>query len=101
MLAIAFKRHHRGNATLSVLGLNLALIACGVMIWLAHPATMVTPLFVADGYALFYMALILIATLATATLSHAYLEGLSGEKEERSEERRGGKGWVRKGRAWW
>src|SRR3546814_10525421 len=27
MLAIAFKRHHRGTATLSVLGLNLALIA--------------------------------------------------------------------------
>src|SRR3546814_17566795 len=52
------------------------------MIWLAHPATMVTPLFVVDGYALFYMALILIATLATATLSHAYLEGFSGEKEE-------------------
>src|SRR3546814_12910647 len=82
MLGIAFKRNQRGNATLSGLGLNRALIACGAVIWLAHPATMVTPLFVVDGYALFYMALILIATLATATLSHAYLEGFSGEKEE-------------------
>jgi len=82
MLAIAFKRHHRGNATLSVVGLNLALFACAVMIWIAHPAMMVTPLFAVDGYALFYMALILVATLATATLSHAYLEGFKGEKEE-------------------
>src|SRR3546814_18697107 len=48
----------------------------------ALPAMMVTPLFVGDGYALFYMARILIATLATVTLSHAYLEGFSGEKEE-------------------
>ncbi|NGY05049.1 NADH-quinone oxidoreductase subunit NuoN [Solimonas terrae] len=82
MLAIACKRHHQGNATLSVIGLNLALIACGAMIYVAQPAMTVTPLLVVDGYALFYMALILVATLATATLSHAYLEGFKGEKEE-------------------
>lgn len=82
MLAIAFRRHHWGNATLSVIGLNVALLACIVLIYVGGPATIVTPLLVIDGYALFYMALILVATLATATLSHAYLEGFDGEREE-------------------
>lgn len=82
MLAIAYRRHHRGNATIAVIGLNLALAACLGLIWAGGPATVVTPLFVVDGYALFYMALILVTTLATATLSHAYLEGFKGEREE-------------------
>ncbi|WP_020650566.1 NADH-quinone oxidoreductase subunit NuoN [Solimonas variicoloris] len=82
MLAIAFRRRHTANATLAVIGLNLALAACVALIWTAHPATIVTPLLVVDGYALFYMALILVTTLATATLSHAYLENASGEREE-------------------
>lgn len=80
MLAIAFKRNHWWNATTSVVGLNLALIAC---ILAAQGGTQtVTPLLVVDGYAVFYMALILVTTLATATLSHAYLEGYDNNKEE-------------------
>lgn len=80
MLAIAFRRHHRGNATCAVVGLNLALLACVPL--LAVPATSITPLLIVDGYAAFYMGLILVTTLATATLSHAYLEGYEGNKEE-------------------
>ncbi|NKF22185.1 NADH-quinone oxidoreductase subunit NuoN [Solimonas marina] len=82
MLAIAFKRRHRGNATLAVFGLNLALLTSLGMLYIGHEAITVTPLFVVDGYALFYTALILVATLATATLSYAYLEGFKGEREE-------------------
>lgn len=80
MLAIAFKRHHRGNATCAVIGLNLALLSC-VPLLLAEPVQ-ITALLVVDGYAAFYMALILVTTLATATLSHPYLEGYAGNKEE-------------------
>ncbi|WP_028081691.1 NADH-quinone oxidoreductase subunit NuoN [Solimonas soli] len=82
MLAIAFNRRHWGNATTAVVGLNVALLSCIWLIWSDHPDTIVTPLFVIDGYALFYMALILVTTLATATLSHAYLERFRGEREE-------------------
>lgn len=80
MLAIAFRRHHRGNATCAVVGLNLAALAC-VPLLFGEPVT-ITPLLVVDGYAAFYMGLILMTTLATATLSHAYLEGYEGNKEE-------------------
>ena len=82
MLAIAFKRHHRMNATLAVIGGNVATVA---MIWLfffQEGAQQVTPLLVVDKYALLYMVMMAITTLATATLSHAYLEGFQGEKEE-------------------
>lgn len=82
MLAIAFKRRHGGNATVAVIGLNLALASCVWLIWRDHSALAVTPLFMVDGYALFYMALILVTTLATVTLAHPYLERLAGEKEE-------------------
>lgn len=82
MLAIAFKRHHKMNATLAVIGGNFALLS---MIWLffnQQGAQQVTPLLVIDSYALLYMGMIAITTLATATLSHAYLEGFQGQKEE-------------------
>ena len=82
MLAIAFKRRHWGNATTAVIGLNVALLTAIWLIWDGMPATIVTPLFVVDGYALFYMALILVTTLATATLSHPYLERFKGAREE-------------------
>ncbi len=80
MLAIAFKRHHRGNASVAVIGLNLALLACVPL--LGAERVFITPLLVVDGYAAFYMGLILVTTLATATLSHAYLEGYDGNREE-------------------
>jgi NADH-quinone oxidoreductase subunit N len=83
MLAIAFGRSHRWNATLAVMGLNITL---AVTLWLAFSQPMapqlVTPLLVLDPYAYFYMTLILASTLACATLMHAYMEGYSSNKEE-------------------
>ena len=80
MLAIAFGRHHRANATVAVVGLNLALLSC-VPLFTAAPQQ-VTALLTIDGFSAFYMALVLVCALGTATLSHAYLERFDGEKEE-------------------
>jgi NADH-quinone oxidoreductase subunit N len=80
MLAIAVKRNHWWNATFCVAGLNLALMSVIAATYVVPQVE--TPLLVVDGFALFYYALILILTLATATLSHAYLEGHRGHKEE-------------------
>ena len=80
MLAIALYRNHRLTALLSVLGLILCLIA----IW---PATAVaprhvTPLFVIDRYALFYMGLIFAAGIAVLLLSYGYLAARRERPEE-------------------
>jgi len=80
MLSIAIRRHHWWNATLTVVGLNLALAS--IVIAARVTPQLVTPLLMVDGYALFYMAIILIATLGCATLSYAYMEGYPGNREE-------------------
>ena len=82
MLAIAFKRNHFMNATVTVLGLNASLAAVW---WVSSRVALpqpVTDLFVVDSFACFYMALILVATLACVTLAHAYMETHSGNREE-------------------
>ena len=81
MLLISIKRHHAFSATVTVLGLNAAL---GWIIWFfmnGSPAP-VMALFMVDGFALFYMALILIAGLACCTLAHAYIHDYQDNKEE-------------------
>jgi NADH-quinone oxidoreductase subunit N len=87
MLAIAFRRNHWWTATLTVTGLNLALLPLFMHFWFPGVFTlplpqMVTPLLVIDNYAGFYMALILVAALATAALLHVYMEGYQGNREE-------------------
>lgn len=80
MLGIAVRRHHSATAAVTVIGLTLALLSVFVAAQ-SLPQT-VTPLLRIDGYACFYMVLILVATLACATLAHAYLETYPGNKEE-------------------
>jgi NADH-quinone oxidoreductase subunit N len=82
MLAIAVKRNHFWNATLTVVGLNVALLSVAWLAWHGLYPVRVTPLLVVDGYSLFYSALIIATTLACATLSHAYMEGYPGNREE-------------------
>ena len=85
-LAIAWRRNHDLTFILSVAGLNLALLSL-------VPALKVVPLEVTtllqvDRFALLYMGIVLVATLACATLAHAYLgktntgEGFPGNREE-------------------
>lgn len=80
MLAIAFCRNHRLTALLSLLGLVLCLIA----IWPASAVAprQVTPLFAIDPYALFYMGLIFVASIAVLLLSYGYLAARSEPPEE-------------------
>jgi NADH-quinone oxidoreductase subunit N len=80
MLGIAFCRDHRLTALLSLLGL----VFCLAVIWPASEVAprQVTPLFVIDRYALFYMGLIFAASIAVLLLSYGYL----GARREQPEE---------------
>ncbi|MFO1368020.1 MAG: NADH-quinone oxidoreductase subunit NuoN [Marinagarivorans sp.] len=80
MLAIAAKRHHTFNTLVCLGGLNLALAAT---YWAAKviPIT-VTPLFIVDGYALFFTALILVSGLGSATLINTYIDSFKYNREE-------------------
>lgn len=82
MLAIAFKRHHFFNATLTVIGLNVALIS---VFWIAQNGSLpqyATEVLVVDMYSLFYIALILICALACVTLTYNYVDSHPGNREE-------------------
>lgn len=81
MLLIALRRHHWWTATIAVAGLNAAVMAV-VYVALRLPPVAVTPLLVVDYFSLFYMGLVLVATLACCTLSHAYMEKYRGNREE-------------------
>ena len=80
MLSIAIKRQHDDNATITVIGLNAALVSV-YLAWQGGPQQ-VTPLLMIDAHACLYMAIALFATLACATLMHAYIEGYDDNKEE-------------------
>ena len=62
MLSIAWRRNHFLNATLSVIGLNAALVS----LWFVGQAGAmdVTPLMRVDGFAMLYTGLVLLASLA-------------------------------------
>ncbi|MAA63570.1 MAG: NADH-quinone oxidoreductase subunit NuoN [Alteromonadaceae bacterium] len=79
MLGIAWRRQHAATALVSILGLNLALVS----LYLVYSAGDVsTPLLVFDRLSMLGMVLVLASTLACLTMSHAYLEGYPGRKEE-------------------
>lgn len=80
MLSIAWRRNHFLNATLSVLGLNAALIS----LWFVgqNGAMDVTPMIRVDGYSMLYTGLVLLASLATCTFAYPWLEGYKDNKEE-------------------
>ncbi|HNB20065.1 MAG TPA: NADH-quinone oxidoreductase subunit N, partial [Agitococcus sp.] len=82
MLAIAFLRHHWWNATITVVGLNLALASVIALVWQGTAPTAITPLLVVDNFAYFYMALILVAALACSTLTHAFIDSYKNNREE-------------------
>jgi NADH-quinone oxidoreductase subunit N len=80
MLVIAFKRSHRLIFILTLLGLVLSLVVL-------FPASTglprnITPLIVVDGFAIFYMGLVLAASLVVVLLSFNYLEKVAGNREE-------------------
>ncbi|MDH0745197.1 NADH-quinone oxidoreductase subunit NuoN [Pseudomonas sp. GD03842] len=84
MLGIAWRRSHSQSFLLTVAGLNLALLSI-------YPALKVAPLVVPpllqiDSFALLYIGIILVSTLACVTLAHAYMgEGKAGYPGNREE----------------
>ncbi|WP_404366242.1 NADH-quinone oxidoreductase subunit NuoN [Marinobacter sp.] len=79
MLGIAWRRHHLASATVTALGLNLALVSLLIPVGMGN---LDTPLLSIDGISVFASVLILISALACSTMAHAYLGGYSGPKEE-------------------
>ncbi|WP_129211883.1 NADH-quinone oxidoreductase subunit NuoN [Candidatus Pseudomonas adelgestsugas] len=84
MLTIAWNRNHLQTFMLSCAGLNLALLS--IIQALKVAPLVVTKLMIIDNFALLYIALILIATIACIILAHAHIgegsTGYPGNKEE-------------------
>jgi len=80
MVIIAFYRNHALTVVLTLTGLALPGI-CIAMVLNLLPRR-VTPLLIIDGYACFYLGLILLAGFAVAAMSYSYLEKQDGHHEE-------------------
>jgi NADH-quinone oxidoreductase subunit N len=80
MLAVAIRRSHLVSAILTFAGL----VAAFASLWTAATVAprQVTQLLTIDGYALFYMGLILAAGMAFVLLAYGYFEDLSGHHDE-------------------
>lgn len=82
MLSIAWRRNHLLSATLTVVGLNIALLVTLITRHSLPLEMPITALMQHDGLSLFGTATVLISTLGCATLAHAYLEGLQDNRDE-------------------
>lgn len=83
MITIAVKRSHFWAATLSVVGLNMALLAViSQALGLVPAGVSFGELFIFDGFAIFNMGVILITALACCTLAYGYFETLQDHKDE-------------------
>ena len=80
MLILAFRRNHTLIFAATVIGLAVSLAS--VFIALPYAPRAVTTLIVIDRFVLFYIALILAATLVIAFLSYGYLVRQSQRREE-------------------
>ncbi|HJU20632.1 MAG TPA: NADH-quinone oxidoreductase subunit N [Stellaceae bacterium] len=80
LLAIAVRRDHRLSAGLCAVGLVVAWATIPVAA--LHTPRQVTPLFVIDSYALFYLGLVVASALAVALLSYAYFAARNDEPRE-------------------
>jgi NADH-quinone oxidoreductase subunit N len=81
MLAIVVRRSHALAAGLTVAGL-LATLAGLAGLGLAASPRPITPLLTMDGFAVFGVGLLVLATLAIAMLSFQYMAGYDGWREE-------------------
>ena len=80
MVMIAVYRSHVQTLLLTLIGLAASFVS----LWLASVETPrhVTPLFMVDRYAIFYIGLITAACFAVALLSYGYFEKCEGQHEE-------------------
>lgn len=80
MVAIALYRNHHLATALTLAGFVLAFVMLPIST--LTQSSQATPLLVMDGYALFYVGLILVGAFAVAVLSHGYLQKHLGHPEE-------------------
>jgi NADH-quinone oxidoreductase subunit N len=80
MLEIAFYRDHLVTAVLTVAGLVAAWIVLSLSAT-AEPAQ-ITPLLIVDGYARFFMGLMIAATIVVVLLSYNFFSGIADHPEE-------------------
>ncbi|MFZ2632052.1 MAG: NADH-quinone oxidoreductase subunit N [Desulfosalsimonadaceae bacterium] len=80
MLLIACCRHHGATAALTFAGLTASFAALPAAARLTPLS--ITPLLVVDQYAIFFIGLILAATMITVLLSYGYLRQQNGHREE-------------------
>jgi NADH-quinone oxidoreductase subunit N len=80
MVVVAFYRHHLLAALLTLIGLVAAFVTLPVASSTA--VQQVTPLLIVDRYAIFYIGLLLAASIAVTALSYGYLKGYDGHREE-------------------
>ncbi len=80
MLVTAFRRDNALAAGLTVTGLAATLTALPMMA--AITPRYVTPLYLVDGFGLFFIGLLLFASLIVAILSYGYLEQRTGGRDE-------------------
>src|SRR5699024_9680372 len=78
--SIVYRRHHGLAVMTSTVGLVIALVTLLPAISVAP--IQVTPLFMVDGYTLFYWGIILLSALVTCIYAHSYLEGLDDNAGE-------------------
>ena len=80
MVAVCIRRSHLLAVWLTLAGLAGAFVS----LWTAAAVApiQVTPLLVIDGYALFYMGLIIAATFVTVILAYGYMEKQQAYREE-------------------
>jgi NADH-quinone oxidoreductase subunit N len=80
MLLAAFYRRHGAVVLATLTGLLLSFAALGMAV--SHVPRVVTPLLVVDNYAVYFIGLILAASIALAVLASGYLERRSASPEE-------------------
>ena len=80
MLGIAVKRSHALTATLTLIGLAASFLSVFAVAPLVP--RQVTSLLLIDGYALFYLGLIIVSAAAVAVLSYQYFAKHDGQREE-------------------
>ncbi|SES91950.1 NADH-quinone oxidoreductase subunit NuoN [Thorsellia anophelis] len=80
MLGIAWRRNHFVNATLTVIGLNVALVSI-LFLYNSEPSS-VTPMLKADNYAYLFSAMVILASLATCTFAYPWLSTYPENRDE-------------------
>ena len=80
LVGVTIRRDHRATAALTCGGLTLTLLA--VPLAAGHAPRLVTALFSIDGYALFFLVLMVLAALAVTVLTFGYCYRRPGVHEE-------------------